>query len=270
MPASIPHVSPTSQKNSVLVISIPKSGTYLMTEILKNLGYSWTGMHLAEEAYTDYASANLEDARENPALFARSEPLTESLTRIGPGEFAVGHLPFRVPVLKETARFKRIYMTRDLRVALVSYMRFLRVTGRLGARQMPWYAMRDPQEQTVSFLSSTGPYLLREFYACMVGWEKVPGVLSLRFEELTAGGEKSVSTVGAIAHYLGIEGCNAADILRKSLAAETITKSTGTTRLEDYWSEEAERRFARMGGAELNRRFGGVSASQIASQRRVA
>ena len=47
----------------VIVVSIPKSGTYLVAELLKALGYRWTGMHLAESAYTDYSGSALEDAR---------------------------------------------------------------------------------------------------------------------------------------------------------------------------------------------------------------
>ncbi len=41
----------------VIVVSIPKSGTYLVAEVLKALGYRWTGMHLAESAYTDYSGS---------------------------------------------------------------------------------------------------------------------------------------------------------------------------------------------------------------------
>src|SRR5580700_5477984 len=91
-----------SSNHRVIVVSIPKSGTYLVAEFLKALGYRWTGMHLAELAYTDYSGSALEDARRDPGRFARSEPLSISLERIHAGDFAVGHLPFKADIIDAT------------------------------------------------------------------------------------------------------------------------------------------------------------------------
>jgi hypothetical protein len=163
-------LSRAAQGNRVLVVSIPKSGTYLMAELLKALGYASTGMHLAETAYSDYKGVDLEEARTHPGRFARTEPLSQSLSRIKAGEFAVGHLPCKNEIVDATSAFKRFYLTRDLRTALISYMRFMRTTGRMGAKEMRWHSMADPQERLIHFLATSAPQLLRAQYKSLAGW----------------------------------------------------------------------------------------------------
>jgi hypothetical protein len=244
----------------VIVVSIPKSGTYLAAELLKALGYRWTGMHLAETAYTDYSGSALEEARQDPGRFVRSEPLSVSLTHIQPGQFAVGHLPFKDDVVQSTGPFKRLYLTRDLRLALISYMRFMHTTGRLGAKHLAWYSIPDLRKRCYVFLQTSAPYMLKRFYEGMVGWSNLDDTLPIRFEDLTNDADRASRAIESVATFLGILNCDAHSILRASLATETITKSDGLTRLDDYWSPQAEKRFIEIGGADLNARLGGSPA----------
>jgi hypothetical protein len=240
----------------VLVVSLPKSGTYLVAELLKALGRRSTEMHLAEQAYSDYRGADLGEARRNPDRFARREPLSESLTRIQPGEFAVGHLPYKAETVQATAPFKRLYLTRDLRSALISYMRFLHSTGRRGAEQMAWYPIPDVKERLLMFLLTTAPSLLKWHYEPMVGWSQLDGITPVSFEDLTAGDERAIRVIDSVAAFLGVENYDAQRMLQSILATETITKSDKLTRLNDYWSVAAERQFIEIGGPELNARLG--------------
>lgn len=242
--------------NPVIVVSVPKSGTYLIGELLKNLDCRWTGMHLIKEGYTDYSGADLLEARRNPGRVSRNESLSKSLNRIQPGEFAVGHLPFTEDVVQATAGFKRLYLTRDLRFALISYMRFMHTTGRLAAEQWPWYSIPDLRKRLVVFLATTAPFLLKQFYQCMVGWSQFEGITQVRFEDLTADAENAIRVVDSVATFLGVRKYDAQSILQSSLAAETITKSGELTQLDKYWSLEAEKRFIKIGGPELNDQLG--------------
>jgi hypothetical protein len=252
----------------VLLVSIPKSGTYLVAELLKALGYRWTGMHLAETAYTDYSGSALEEARREPGRFTRKEPLSTSLANIRAGEFAVGHLPFKPEIVEATRSFKRIYLTRDLRLALISYMRFMHSTGRLGAKHLAWYPIADLRQRCHVFLQASAPYMLKRFYEGMVGWSTLDDTLQVRFEDLTGDAERATRAVEAVATFLGLPNCDAHGILRTSLATETITKSEGLTRLEDYWSPQAENCFNAIGGSELNTRLGcSPAGSSIAGSR---
>jgi Sulfotransferase domain len=252
----------------VIVVSIPKSGTYLVAECLKALGYRWTGMHLAESAYTDYSGSALEDARRDPGRFARSEPLSIALERIRAGDFAVGHLPCKDEIIEATRPFKRLFLARDLRTALISYMRFLHSTGRLGARQLPWYSVADPRQRCLVFLQTSAPYMLKRFYEPMVGWSKLHGTLQVRFEDLTGDSARAASVIESVAEFLDVSSGDAHRVLRASLESETITKSDGLTRLDDYWSPEAERRFLEIGGAELNARLGCSAVGNLAASDR--
>jgi hypothetical protein len=251
-------------EHRVLVVSIPKSGTYLAAELLKALGYRWTGMHLAETAYTDYSGSQLEEARQDPGRFARNEPLGTSLGRIHAGEFAVGHLPFKPGIVDATQPFKRIYVTRDLRLALISYMRFMHSTGRLGAKHLAWYPISDIRRRCLVFLRASAPYILRRFYEGMIGWSTLDDTLPLRFEDLTGDVEPATRAIAAVATFLGVSNCDAPGILRSSLAAQTITKSEGLTRLDDYWSPQAEQCFIEIGGPDLNTRLGCLPADGAA------
>jgi hypothetical protein len=245
-----------AQADRVLVVSIPKAGTYLMAEVLKALGYGWTGMHLAEAAYSDYKGADLDEARVNPGRFARSEPLWQSLSRIRAGEFAVGHLPCKAEVVGFTACFRRLYLTRDLRTALISYMRFLQSTGRMGAKELSWYSIFDPKERLLNFLTTSAPQLLDGLYHDLAGWLHVPGVLHVRFEDLVHDSETAVRVVESVAGFLRVPAGDTRGALSRTLASETITKSDGRTRLDDFWSPEAEAQFVAIGGPELNARLG--------------
>jgi hypothetical protein len=250
----------------VVVVSIPKSGTYLVAELLKTLGYRWTGMHLAESAYTDYTDSSLDEARQDPGRFARNEPLSLSLARIQAGEFAVGHLPFKDDVIQMTAPFKRLYVTRSLRLALISYMRFLQATGRLGAKHLPWYSIPDLRERSCVFLRTTAPYLLMRFYRGMTGWSKFFDAFPVRFEDLTGDAERAARTIESIASFLEVPTPDAPHILRAILESETITKSEGLTQLDDYWSPQAEKLFVEIGGLELAARLGCPAASRLADR----
>ena len=125
---------------------------------------------------------------------------------------------------------------------------------------MPWYSIADQRQRCLAFLQSSGPFMLKRFYEGMVGWSKLDGILPVRFEDLTGETTRATRAIESIAAFLGIENCDASRVLSASLASETITKSDGLTRLEDYWSDQAERFFVEIGGAELSARLGAVTA----------
>jgi len=89
---------------------------------------------------------------------------------------------------------------------------------------------------------------------------QMPAVMHVRFEDLLHDQETALGVVGSVAAFLGVASCEPRAILEKSLASQTITKSEGLTRLDDYWSPEAEAQFVAIGGPELNARLGCAAA----------
>lgn len=252
----------------VIVISLPKAGTYLVAELLKAFGYRATGWHLGAKGCTDYSRANLVEARRNPAKYTRNGAPREFLKKVWPGEFAVGHLPYTDEILQATAGFQRLYLTRDLRTALVSYMRFLADTGRMDAKNLPWYSLADRRQQVVVFLATTAPRILEALYNRMVGWSELEGVHQVRFEDLTGDTPQALATTDALAAFLGITNYDADTILQTSLAATTVTKSDGLTQLADYWSDDAEKWFHQIGAVALQDRLACAAPSPTSQSAR--
>lgn len=245
-----------SLPEKVLVISLPKSGTYLMSEVLKNLGFSDTKMHLFEDGFSDYSEAGLDDARLSPQKFLRRMPLGDSLNKIQIGEFAVGHLKFSDQCQQLTSGFRRVFLVRELRCSLVSYMRFVHNTGRFGAAQLAWYSLTDPKQRMVGFLEAFGEMFLEQLYRPMIGWLGFEDVLTVRFEDLTGATEQSLPTIDTIASFIGAQSYNAEDVLRAGLSTDTITKSPRHSSLDHFWSDEAEQWFTNEGCHMLNTQLG--------------
>ena len=110
------------------VCTIPKSGTYLIAEFLKQVGMRATNLHLDLHRFGDYGAADLETGRCFPERILVAEPLEDSIKRICDGEFAVGHLPVSAaPLFRD---FGVIFSRRNIRDVLISYCRFTADTGR--------------------------------------------------------------------------------------------------------------------------------------------
>jgi len=76
-----------------LILSQPKSGTYLASNLLKNLDINQSFIHLSLEKYEDYTNADLDHAKNNPKKYSHKLNLSESVKLIKDGFFAVGHIP---------------------------------------------------------------------------------------------------------------------------------------------------------------------------------
>jgi len=248
-------IRPT-QKHRVLVASFPKSGTYLIAETLKQLGYYWTGMHLFDAGYTDYSTATLDEARSDPTRLHCNEDLNIAVKRIGPGSFAVGHLGCKESVLNRTDGFKRLFLHRELRTCLVSWMRFYTKTKRLAVEDEAWFSITEPREQFFAFLRARGEFLVEHRFRPMVGWKFYPGTLAIKFEDLIDSEGRASQAIEEIARFLDAPITNGNDIIQRSLSTDTITRSPSLTRLEEYWSSEAEEWFINQNGPEINRRLG--------------
>jgi hypothetical protein len=134
-------------------------------------------------------------------------------------------------------------------------MRFLADTGRMDAKNSPWYPLADARQRVVVFLATTAPKILEILYERMVGWSEVKAIHHVRFEDLTADPPQALRTIDAVAAWLGVTNYDAENILHTSLAAHTVTKSDGLTQLADYWSDDAENWFHKIGAADLQPRL---------------
>ena len=107
------------------IISQPKSGTYLLSNILIELGITPTHLHISNEKYEDYSSKDT-DTVKNPKKYSKNIPIEQSLKLIRDESFAVGHLPYSDTTEELLKDFKKILITRNINDIKMSWQRFKR------------------------------------------------------------------------------------------------------------------------------------------------
>jgi hypothetical protein len=236
----------------VLVITMPKSGTYLVAAFLKELGLIDTGVHINDDGFYDYRNRTVSEMVSEYRKFRRLYPLAQSLELVREGQFAVGHLTCNPQTVAAIAGTSVIFTKRELRSALVSMMRFLSRPGR--GEDWAWKRIEEPRVRLVEFLHDRGPELLR-WFGSMADWDCQGGVLRIRFEDLTRPSRKHAQ---AVAEKAGVDVSphRATEALKRVLGQSTKTWSGGISDTAAYWSEAAEVLFRELGGIELNERLG--------------
>lgn len=242
-----------------VVISIPKSGTYLVAAILQKLGFVNTGVHVWETGFHDYRSKSIPEMVHRYSEFAVNAPLTLTAPLVLPGQFMVGHIGFRSETRAALSSFRRIMTVREMRHALVSHMRFFLKEGRGLSHDDAWKDIADPRQKMVAFLELFGDELLD--WACIVSkWHQDQDTLMIKFETLLGdyGAANQQAAVVAIGSHVGksITAKEVEEFLGAVLNQPTKTWSGRRTDLADYWSDNCEEFFIAVGGLELNERLG--------------
>jgi hypothetical protein len=235
----------------VVIISIPKSGTYLVAEFLKKIGLYDTGIHLHDFGFTDYREKTIEEMVSNYRDFAKLFPLNKSINLLRPGNFAVGHISHNEENENLFKNVNKIFMIREIRVTMVSMMRWLSRPGR--GEDVQWKKINDNREKCLTFLKEDGRNLI-DYFKSVAGWLHNKDVLTIRFEDLVNEVDYFSNYAHQISKKAGIDNTlkESNEIFYSLLGQQTKTWSGKTTNIEEYWSNEAEEIFKSIGGQELN------------------
>lgn len=179
----------------VLIISQPKSGTYLCANILQNLGLTFTYMHLAVESYDKYEPDNLEDGRKYPEKYRHKLHIAETAKLISDNEFAVTHAAEQVN-LPEFVDFQKIVLHRDIKKAGESYNRWLQESGR--------------KRREVSVIPQINTH--------------IPNSFSLAFEDML--NKNTIAIDDLQVYLLGFVAFDSMTVIEKSLKQDSLTKSS--------------------------------------------
>jgi hypothetical protein len=240
-----------------IICSVPKSGTYLLAAILTRLGLRDTKHHVQVRGFTDYRNVDLETARTKPRELWVSEPLEATLQRIGPGEFAVGHLPATMaPLLRD---FKVIFVYRNVRDVLISFCRWTADTGRW-PDDGTWRRLPEGPERLLGFLRRYRRNL-RKLIGAAADWKDDTSVTQISFEELMGdfGPAAVVAAMRRIAQTLETGPFTDAELLEhleRAKGTETMTRSAARSNRSSYWNNDVEKEFVRHGFAAINARLG--------------
>jgi hypothetical protein len=262
-----PSVQPTRGPipHRVMVCSIPKAGTYLVGEVLRRLGTVAAGFHFSTDGlmFMDSRFATREEARNEFGRFCHAVPIERALPLVLPGQHAVSHLECTPRTRELLTDFKVVFVYRDLRAALVSWMRFHQDTGREAQWNWIWPEYPNKRERLVVFLREAGAVF---FGVCraMQPWFAEPGAFGVRFETLH--GDDGPDAQARLCEELAVildhpnPSSTPADLLPGLTTTPTLTSSGARTRRDEYWSAAAEELFQGLGGGELNAFFGYSSA----------
>jgi hypothetical protein len=251
----------------VMVCSIPKAGTYLVGEVLQRLGTVATGFHFSTDGdmFMDARFATRAEARNEFARLCHGVPFERALPLVRPGQHAVSHLECTPRTRTLLAEFRVVFVYRDLRDAVVSWLRFHQDTGREEQWNWIWEHHADRHERLVVFLREAGE-LFFGMCRALVPWLNDPSTFPVRFETLHGddGSEAQEQLCRALAAFIGhSRPADAPGVVLPGLTATpTLTSSGARTRREEYWSAAAEELFFGFGGGEINAALGYASAER--------
>jgi hypothetical protein len=242
--------------NRTVVLTIPKSGTYLIGAYLKKIGLIDTGVHLDDIGFTDYRNRSIQEMVESYRDFRKIYPLDRAVRLLRPGQFAVGHIGFNEKTVGDLCGTHVIFVSRELRSALISMMRWLSRPGR--GEESAWKSIEDNRHRLVQFLSECGESLMA-WYSGIAGWRNSDHVHAVQFEHMLRD-DLRVDVAMEIAEHCGLH--ISRDAAREAVDGvinqPTKTWSGMNSKLDDYWSEGAEEIFISVGGLELNKNLGYV------------
>ena len=246
--------------HKVIVITIFKSGTFLMKEFLEIIGVEFTGMHLWMNRFYDHRFKSIS---ENRAADRRTGPaiaFNYAIKLVASGQFAVSHIGYLRPTAPLLKDFKIIFCKRDIRSALVSYMRWIDRMGLEKDRSPQWLSLPEGPGKFRGYLDDVGKTFIASYGFPLIPWIEHPDSCVVEFESFTGenGADAQTRSLALVRDHLSIDmpmdrlmAC-----LNRALDSETVTKSSSRTRWIDYWSDEAEERFEAFGGRHLNRLLG--------------
>jgi hypothetical protein len=250
------------------VCSVPKAGTYLVDELLRRLGSVGTDLHLSTDGrmVMDARFATREEARTEFGRLCHGVPLERVLPLVRPGQHAVSHLECTARTRGLLTDFKVVFVYRELRDALVSWLRFHQDTGREPQWNGIWAAHPDPRDRLVAFVEAAGAVFF-DMCRAVLPWARERAAFPVRFETLhgDAGPAARARLCRDLAAFLGHPDPAAAPdrVLPGLMSVPTLTASGARTRRDEYWSAAAEELFRRHGGAELDAALGYESAHAL-------
>lgn len=239
------------------IISFQKSGTYLISEILENLGYKKTLIHINKflgEVHQVYKKQKISQGKE---VFKRIDfklSADEIINNLQENYFAVGHVCFSQKSKNILKNHKIILTKRNIKTSLISMMNFMEEKKRMTEDDLnTWHLENDQKEKFYYFLKRYGLGFIKNCNN-LLPWI-YEDLLTIKFENII-NPSKSIEELKKISHYLKVNIDNYEKILERSFEANTVTKSSKKADLNNYWSQPAEILFNQIGGNILNKKLG--------------
>ena len=107
-----------------LIISQPKSGTYLCANLLQEFGLKFDGYHLSENHYQRYDLSDKYKSLKSKDEFTIKEHISKSIKHIDNNYFAASHFNYTKELELLFKDYKKIIITRSKNEIVESWKRF--------------------------------------------------------------------------------------------------------------------------------------------------
>lgn len=185
-----------------IIISQPKSGTYLCSNILKNLNIRSSNIHLGLGSYVRISEIS-NDNKIHYQDYEIKKPIEKSIELIEDDHFTVGHIPYKLTYENILMTWKKILITRDIQECKESASRFL-IESNLDNRKLK--------------RNKTWPR-----FSAIEDWKGVSGVFHITFNDMI---NKNTEKINDLQIFLfGSIRQDSHDVLIRSLKEDSLTKS---------------------------------------------
>ena len=184
------------------IISMPKSGTYLLSNLLEKFGIEQSYLHIGLTKYQKYDPKNLYDGRLNPLNYTHELDIKESLKLIKENQVAVGHIPYNDTTNELLKDFKKIIITRKIDDINESAKRWQKISR------------RGNSERT--------NVKLRKINA-VLEWKNKENIFHIEFDDIINLNEKKIDDLQI--YLLGNIRFDSILSTKTSLSEKTLTKS---------------------------------------------
>lgn len=232
----------------LIICTIPKSGTYMVSEMLKNVGYEHVRYHLLSTGgVSDYRGASLQESRNHPEKYAKSISFGDVFDEIVEGQFVVGHVG---PGSVGKFDVFPLFVKRNLRAVIVSFARWT-----IKAKRWGWDRKEVNPDNLVHFLRTYGKPVF-SMIESVCAWANTE-VDTFEFSRLRGQVSEEVQEEEIkrmmVACELDVKQWkNAVEAIGK----DTLTFSGGLSVWSPHWNGDVEEVFCGLGFDDLNKKLG--------------
>lgn len=185
----------------ILVVSQPKAGTYLCGNILEELGFNHTYIHISESKHEKYDPNNMQANRDTPQKFTHKSQPKNSIKLIGPGSFGMTHIQRNKQIDNTVKDYKIIFLERPFADAKKSWDRFANNTKR----------------------PAKNPKMNKKYFDNLNNWKKLPNTHTLTFDQMIG---DDTSAIDGLQQWLwGEIRHDSKTVLANAKSKDSLTKS---------------------------------------------
>ena len=237
---------------SIIVVTLPKSGTHLWMKILEECGFVLTGV--------ESIPANIVDLRGLPAdKYYQSKhsiinmPFYLQAQCLRRGEVLPGHMDFSCSEYIQGRPF--LITKRDLRTCTVSMLRHCQRYKSYSGE--PWHSLGLTEDALCSFIQSA--FFEVELNLCreIIKWDQAFPDHVVRYEDVQQpGSAEYAGVVEKLSRITGLDANSVSAAIERARGTRTFTYSGKKSSLDGIWSDRVEARFQELQGHILNEQLG--------------